>query len=387
MLSIFGSILVAMPFLLDLMQVPADTFDLYVVISQVMNARFGALVAALHVMVLAIVGACAMQGLARLRLRRLGRFALVSVVLIVAPLLATRLLFEYIIPQEYKAYQTFVQTDLLSTPVPARMVELAGVAPRPVSTTEDIVRRGVLRVGYRRDALPFVFRNEAGNLVGLDIDAAHMLAVDLGVELEFVLLEREEIVAALSGGQCDIVMAAIPVTPELGRRVGLSDPYLDLTFAFVVRAHRRDEFNSRRALQRLEDPRIAIPDVPYYVAKAGEYLPDATLITVASPREFFRQEEGQFDALVYSAEAGSAWTLVYPQYGVAIPYPDVFKIPLAYAMAADNVRLREFVNTWLELKRRDGSLDRLYQHWILGKSPERSVPRWSVIRDVLGWVE
>jgi hypothetical protein len=46
-----------------------------------------------------------------------------------------------------------------------------------------------------------------------------------------------------------------------------------------------------------------------------------------------------------------------------------------------------FVNSWIELKRRDRTLDRLYDHWILGESAEHAKPRWSVIRDVLGWVQ
>jgi len=39
------------------------------------------------------------------------------------------------------------------------------------------------------------------------------------------------------------------------------------------------------------------------------------------------------------------------------------------------------------LKRRDGTIDALHQHWILGRDAVGRRPRWSVIRDVLHWVE
>jgi hypothetical protein len=39
------------------------------------------------------------------------------------------------------------------------------------------------------------------------------------------------------------------------------------------------------------------------------------------------------------------------------------------------------------LKRSDGSLDKIYDYWILGKGTEVKEPRWSVIRDVLEWVD
>jgi len=49
-------------------------------------------------------------------------------------------------------------------------------------------------------------------------------------------------------------------------------------------------------------------------------------------------------------------------------------------------RLRVFMNTWIEMQRRDGTLDEMYATWILGRRPEASAHRWSVIRDVLHWV-
>ena len=38
------------------------------------------------------------------------------------------------------------------------------------------------------------------------------------------------------------------------------------------------------------------------------------------------------------------------------------------------------------LKHEDGNVDELYQHWILGGGAQPRQPRWSLIRDVLGWV-
>ena len=42
---------------------------------------------------------------------------------------------------------------------------------------------------------------------------------------------------------------------------------------------------------------------------------------------------------------------------------------------------------WIELKKRDRTIDNLFDHWILGQATESSGQRWSIIRDVLGWVE
>jgi ABC-type amino acid transport substrate-binding protein len=93
------------------------------------------------------------------------------------------------------------------------------------------------------------------------------------------------------------------------------------------------------------------------------------------------------NALVLPAERGSAWTLLHPQYSVVVPEPDLVKVPLAYPVARHDQAFASFVNTWIDLKRKDGTLDRLYRYWILGRNAVRPRPRWSVIRNVLHWVE
>ena len=45
--SLFGSINVALPFLLDLVKIPADTFQLFLT-TGVINARFGTLTSAMY---------------------------------------------------------------------------------------------------------------------------------------------------------------------------------------------------------------------------------------------------------------------------------------------------------------------------------------------------
>jgi len=98
-------------------------------------------------------------------------------------------------------------------------------------------------------------------------------------------------------------------------------------------------------------------------------------------------KKGTFDAVVLPAERGSVLTLLYPKYTVVVPEPGIVKIPLAYPVARRDQDWVSFLNTWIELKRRDGTIDALYDHWILGKQAAKRQPRWSVIRNVLGWVD
>jgi len=67
--------------------------------------------------------------------------------------------------------------------------------------------------------------------------------------------------------------------------------------------------------------------------------------------------------------------------------PDVLTVPLAFPVARGDEAMVEMLSTWIGLKQRDKTLERLYQHWILGLSAAEGGARWSIIRDVLHWVE
>jgi hypothetical protein len=93
------------------------------------------------------------------------------------------------------------------------------------------------------------------------------------------------------------------------------------------------------------------------------------------------------DVILMPAERGAVLTLLYPEYAIIVPEPGRHRVPLAYPIACHDERWCIFINTWIELQRRNGTLDELYDHWILGRNPEKQKPRWSVIRDVFHWVD
>jgi ABC-type amino acid transport substrate-binding protein len=388
--SFFGSPISAIPFLLDYLHIPADTFRFFPVLDNLVGVRFGTLLAAMHTLVLAVLGACAVSGAIKIHWSKLLRYTVLSVVLTFGLIGAIRGFFEYIVGHEYQEYNAFVAMDL-STEYNVSVNRSEELLP-PISLDlhksrlQDIGERGFLRVGYFRDALPFAFVNQTGKLVGFDIEMAYNLAQEMNVRLEFVPVERKQAAEMLNRGYVDIIMSGFAATLGRAREITFSKSYMDQTMALIVKDYRRDEFNSREKLQSIEDLKLGIPDVPYYIDRIKQYLPQAELVLLNSPRDFFTREENEFDALVYSAEAGSAWCLVYPEYTVTIPRPDVLALPLVYAMARKDPEWVNYVNTWIELKIKDQTIESLYNNWILGRNAVEEKPRWSVIRNLLHFV-
>jgi len=388
--SFFGSTLVAVPFLLDLFKIPADLFQLFVAADNLVGGRFGSTLAAMHTIALVLLSASAMFGWIRVRPMALARYVAVTLLLTLGLVFGVRVCFE-LRGREYEGYSRFVEMQAIRPRAEARVLQAPPdpLPPRtPGASALDRIRaRGVLRVGYLSGRLPYVFRNVRGELVGLDVEMAHQLALELGARLELVKIDRAALAGLLDAGYLDTVMSGYAVTTERLQETSFSQSYADETLAFVVRDHRREEFSSRTAAKAHKTLRLAMPPLPYYERKVRRYLPQAELVPITSPQDFFGAPEGAYDGVVFTAESGSAWTLVYPAFAVAVPHPDVLKVPLAYPVARGDARMVEFLNAWIELKRKDETIEALYAHWILGEDAVVAGPRWSVIRDVLHWVE
>jgi ABC-type amino acid transport substrate-binding protein len=215
---------------------------------------------------------------------------------------------------------------------------------------------------------------------------AHMLARDLGVKPEFVPVNRQELTAALARGTCDLVMSGFAVTPERAVDTLLSATYLDETLAFIVLDNRREEFADWSSIRKQDGLRVGVRNLPYYIDNVKRALPRAEIIPFESAAEMFGPQAKQLDAILFSAERGSAWTLLHPELSVVVPTSRHVKVPLAYPLASDPAFAR-FVDTWIELKRKGGTIETLYEYWILGRHPSLRKPRWSVIRNVLHWVD
>jgi len=386
--SLFGSVNAAIPFLLDLLRIPADMFQLFVATS-VVNARFGSLLGAMHTLVLALLGAGASAGLIRFRRGALARWALVTLLSTAAVVAGARLYFERAVKPPRQMREVLSRMQLVSDPVPSVVYREAAPPPEPVAGASGIERaraRGRLRACYVPDSLPLSFFNADDQLVGYDVELAHLLARELGLELDFIPSRNVSLAAQLASGDCDVGAASTAVMTGRATELEYAPPHFQGTLAFIVNDYRRKDFSSREAVQRLRRLRLGIPNAPYYIEIVKRYLPSAELVVLGSPREFFEwRGEEELDGFVFAAELGAAWTLLYPQYTVAVPRPDVLAVPVAWSAARGDLETAYFLGTWLELKRANGTLDRLRDRWVLGRDATPRRPRWSILRDVLGW--
>jgi Na+/H+-dicarboxylate symporter len=393
LLSYFGAVSFALPFLLDQLQIPADMFQLYL-LAGIFVGRFGALLGAMNILAFAVLTACLMTRMASFRRRRLPGCLAVTVVAIAAVVIGTRVYLDRAMEGAYRKDEIIAGMQLLEDPAPAVVLDVA--APNPVAlqrgqTRLDRIRqRGVIRIGFDADRLPFAFRNDRGDLVGFDIDMAHHLAHDLGVEIEFVPFETSTMAAQLEADHFDLVMSGVAGSPSRYEQMLFTDSYLDGTPALVMKDHVRRKYDTLEELRKAEDLSVGVLDDAWVLNRIRTVLPKARVVAVESHRPFFEGAEGErldLDMIIISAESGSAWTLLHPEYAVVTTVLKARHWPMGYPIGGRDRELEDFMNNWIYLSKMDGTIQTTYDHWILGRTAEEKKPRWSVIRDVFGWVE
>jgi ABC-type amino acid transport substrate-binding protein len=252
-----------------------------------------------------------------------------------------------------------------------------------------IRERGTLRVGFDPANLPFSFFNLDDDLVGFDIELSKSLAESLGVMAEFIPIEWPKLPAMLADHTID-VMPGIWYRPYWFASLHLSAPYLTGTMALAVRDERRHEFDSIEVLRRSHGLKIGVPlDIRQVKYSMQRYFGNANVefITLAFWQPFFEGKHPELDAFLVPAENGSAWTLLHPEYTIVVPQPDPVKVSSAFGLALDTNELADAVNEWVVFATNEGMIDRAYDYWILGHGAVEKKPRWSIIRNVLGWVD
>ncbi|WOH39348.1 cation:dicarboxylase symporter family transporter [Thalassotalea fonticola] len=370
-MQLFGSSMIAVPNLLDSVNISASMFDLFVVAEQLIISRLGALLSVMFI--------TAMSLLTTLLIMNKVKFYVKPFTILAASApIGSALIFILLsvtfnsISHPYKGYEKFINRDLLLPSAQASYLKEPAVVSGPFgkrSKTLDIIKqRGVLRMGYYRDSLPYAFQNKDGKLVGLDIELGHLLAQELGVNIEFVLIYRNQTKALLSNGYLDIV-SGIPVTPKNLLKYTLTSSYTAEPFSLLVRDTDRRKFTYWKDIIDNKALTIGVPEAYFYEQSIEKNMPNNKVWELSTPRLMFKEQGDNIDAMMYGAAGASAWTLLYPDYAVVMPKPFAPAFDIAFPVATGDLAFERFISHWIAMKKRSKTIDALFSYWIEGKQP------------------
>ncbi len=395
-MSLFGSPKVGIPFLLDYMKLPGVYFDLYI-ISDVVTRKFKILLESMSIQAVTLILSFLIVNKLKKNLKKIIGMSCITVLLVVTFIVGSRVALSVAVRNIYHEDIVLLSMEI-PQPAPAKVYRPPLDLDYFRRTSGDhneglltrIKNRRVFRVGYNPEALPFAFFNQKGDLVGYDVYFAHQLARDLAVSVEFIPVDNQNLRACLDEGVCDIVMSAVPITADKLGAMNFTKPYMDMKGAFIVKDHRKKDFQTRESIAARKNLRIAFTPANSQEErlKIKSYFPQAELVELGSIKDFFLKDNIA-DALLSTDKIAKAWALLYPEFGVAVPEPLMFRYDVGYPVPitkGDYVFV-EYLNHWLKLQKTRGAAKEQFSYWILGKTAYQKTPRWSVIRDVLHWVD
>ena len=229
---------------------------------------------------------------------------------------------------------------------------------------QRIVERGELRVGVSADLPPLNMKNEQQEIVGFEIDVVTALAAAMGLEVRFVEKAFPDLLSTLEGGDVDMVISGMTMTPERNTRVAFAGPYFISGTSIVTK---EEELARVRDITKLDDPERT------YAALAGstserfvtEMLPRAKLVSTRDYETGVQMViDGSADAMVADFLRCTFSTWRHPEAGLTAMRPPFTVEPMGIALPADAPLLLNLVSNYLNTLEDTGLLGQFKAKWL-----------------------
>ena len=386
LLSSFVAPITGLPFSLDVLKIPAESFQLFVV-STVLTDRIRVVLGAFHLITLSLLAISASVGILQFKKRKFISALIVVSISVFVSVLGLKLLLRESIKNIPTNAERINQFSLISPQQNYVLLDYPQKNPnrkwRNENTLSRIKRRGKIRIGIYLNTMPFVFENKDSVLVGYSIDLAHQLASDLGVSIEFVPITRNQLARQLNQDYFDIVMSDIFNSSHYSEIVNLSKSYQNVSLALLVPKD-NNTFNNFETVSQLDTFTIS-----YFVREeiAQTYLsnfPKGGAYEINSLDEFFNQQNDsiKIDAHLTSAERAASLTIFHPDYKLVNPLPYHINNGLVFPLADDEVWKR-YIDNWIDYRTNDGTIQKIYNEWILGEEYQKEKKKWSIWSNVI----
>lgn len=240
----------------------------------------------------------------------------------------------------------------------------ATVAAQDAPVLDRIVQNSTLRVGMSGSQPPFNMKARDGQLMGLEVDLANVLAAAMKVDLQIVQKPFAELIPALENGEVDLVMSGMTITANRSRSVSFVGPYVMSGKSILTKsstlaaAQEADDLNE-------SDIRLVALQNSTSEDFVRQYLPEAQLTTVASYDEAIDMlRAGSTGALVADMPICILTVLRYPTEDFATLNQPLTLEPIGVALPANDPQLENLIRNYMTALEGTGILEGLRQQWL-----------------------
>jgi len=229
---------------------------------------------------------------------------------------------------------------------------------------DAILKRGKVLIAIDMGSPPYAMTDTSMNPQGADVEAAQLLAKDLGVPLEIVPTTGQGRVPVLLSGKADVVMATFSITTDRAKSVAFSNPY-GIIRSVVFGAKNidikvaADMKGKHIGVTRGTTQEGALADTAPAGTSIIRFDDDATAISALA--------SGQVDALATADNRG----FVLNQ-----RFPDRFEVKYELGIFFYGIGLRRgdpdlqhWLDTWIFVNMHNGTLGKIFSKWLKSDLP------------------
>lgn len=226
-----------------------------------------------------------------------------------------------------------------------------------------IVKSGELRVGMSGNQPPLNVKSRSGEIIGLEVDLAMLLADSMGVTVKLVTKPFSELLGALKAGEVDLVMSGMTITPERNLEAAFVGPYFVSGKSILTKSAKLAAIDEKSGI---DDSSISLAALKASTSQrfVEVLVPKATLVTVEDYDEGVKLVlDDKVDALVADYPICVLSVLRHPDHGLATLASPLTIEPIGIALPANDALLVNLVQNYLAALQGTGALDALRARW------------------------
>ena len=241
-------------------------------------------------------------------------------------------------------------------------------APAQASSESPVLSRilasGTLRVGMSGGQPPLNFKNKAGQLMGLEVDLAQGLVGIMGLELKIVEKPFPELLGALAGGDVDLVISGLTITPQRNTKFAFVGPYYLSGKSILTRSSALAQADDAEDLDQA-DLKLAALEGSTSQEFVEVLLPKATLVTTKDYDEAVKLIlADEVQALVADHEIVALTALLHPKENLVTLARPLTIEPIGVAVPPGDALLLNFLENTLGALEASDILGALRSRWL-----------------------
>ena len=244
----------------------------------------------------------------------------------------------------------------------------AGESTRISPVLDRIMAKKELVVGTAASMPPFNMTTKDGQIVGMEIDLANLIADAMNVKLRLKTIRFNDLLSALERGQVDIILSSMTITPGRNLKVAFVGPYFVSGKSILTKQANAESMNEVSKINNPDKTLVALKGSTsqLFVEKV---FPKAKLVLAEDyDRAVAMVREDKVLAMVADMPICQLTAFRYADAGLTSLKNPLSWEPLGIAIPPNDLLLLNWLQNFLNTIEKDGSLGKIGDRWFKDNS-------------------